>query len=133
MHEPSNCLNPESTAQAIHKLTVAVWILAILIGINILISSLSLFGPSRLVARMMNTIPGSPILSATAYNGFGDWPLEKRIQSSSAIALAKWQREGETLKCVISEILKQDPGTTFFNSTLSFECNSLLTQTSGVA
>ncbi|MEQ1933339.1 MAG: hypothetical protein ABL962_05600 [Fimbriimonadaceae bacterium] len=91
---------------------MAVWILAAFIAANTFVSLLSLFAPS-LATRVLNAIPESSAFSPYAYNRFHDWPIEKQIQSASVIAIAKWQQTDDLLKCVISEIVKQAPNTTF--------------------
>lgn len=40
-------------------------------------------------------------------------PLEKQIEAASVIAIARYERDGDRNKCVLSEILKQAPGTKF--------------------
>jgi hypothetical protein len=50
-------------------------------------------------------------ITSSAFNRLSP---EERVQSASVIALANWQKSGSTLTCVISEILKQTPGTRFY-------------------
>jgi hypothetical protein len=40
-------------------------------------------------------------------------PPEKKVEKASVIALTRWDRSDSTLKCIISEILKQAPNTAF--------------------
>jgi len=39
--------------------------------------------------------------------------VESRVQSASVIALTKWERSRCTLRCVVTDILKQAPGSAF--------------------
>jgi len=39
--------------------------------------------------------------------------VESTVQSASVIALAKWERSRCTLRCVVTDILKQAPGSAF--------------------
>ena len=52
--------------------------------------------------------------SSAHYERFYDFPIEKQIEAASVIAIARYEKEGEKLKCVISEILKHSPNTTFY-------------------
>jgi hypothetical protein len=92
-------IGPTSEAllqRKVKRLSTAVRILAILLGVTVLVSFV--------VLRSMST----------ARNEFNRLSPEQRVQSASVIALAKWQKSDATLKCVISEILKQTPGTAFY-------------------
>ena len=40
--------------------------------------------------------------------------VESTVQSASVIALAKWERSRCTLRCVVTDILKQAPGSAFY-------------------
>jgi hypothetical protein len=86
----------DATQRKMKRLSAAVWILAIVLFITLLVSFVVLRSLS--VAR----------------SEFDRLSPEQRVQSASIIALAKWQRSGSTLKCVISEIVKQTPGTVFY-------------------
>jgi hypothetical protein len=88
---------PASDAQRKTKrLSGAVWILAILLCATLLIYFV--------VLRSLSVVRSE----------FDRLSPEQRVQSASVIALAKWQRSGSTLKCVISEIVKQTPNTVFY-------------------
>jgi hypothetical protein len=69
--------------------------------------------------RWLRTAPhefaSSEIMAPEEFNNFHDWPVEKQIQTASVIAIAKYQKSDSTLKCIISEILKQKPGTAFYD------------------
>jgi len=52
--------------------------------------------------------------SLTLHPDFHVMPLEKKIEAASVIAIAKYETVGERNKCVLSEILKQTPGTKFY-------------------
>jgi len=78
------------------RLSAAVWILAILL-------SLTLFVSFVLIRSLSVTRSEFDRLSP-----------EERVHTASVIALAKYQRSGSTLRCVISEILKQTTDTKFY-------------------
>jgi hypothetical protein len=94
MSSPATTL--DITQRKVKRLSIAVWILAVLLGVTLLVSFL--------VVRLLSVV-GSD---------FDRLPPEQRVQSASVIALAKWERSGSTLRCVISEILKQTPDTAFY-------------------
>jgi hypothetical protein len=115
----SDPATPEQTMRAVRRLSVAIWILAIVVATNLVVSLLALFSPAFLTKRIMEALPAE-FPSATErskideYNSFHDWPVERQIQSATVIALAKWEKSGLTWKCIISEILKQAPNTKFY-------------------
>jgi hypothetical protein len=88
-------LTPDATERKIKRLSMAVWILAILLCITVLVSFA--------VIRSLSVIRSD----------FERRSPESRIQSASVIALAKWERSDSTLRCVVTEILKQAPDTAF--------------------
>jgi hypothetical protein len=45
---------------------------------------------------------------------FHSLPLEQQVEAASVIAISRYEKDGDRLKCVISEILKQSPGTKFY-------------------
>jgi len=86
----------EDTARKVKRLSLAVWILAILLCATLLVSFVVLRAVSVATSDFHNLSP------------------EKQVQSSSVIALATYQKSGATLKCIISEILKHSPDTAFY-------------------
>lgn len=86
----------DRATRKIKRLSVAVWILAILLCGTLLVSFVVL-----------------RTLSITS-SEFSHLSPEKQVQSSTVIALATYQKSGSTLKCVISEILKHAPHTEFY-------------------
>ncbi|NJK92950.1 MAG: hypothetical protein HC904_14705 [Blastochloris sp.] len=107
----------DSTDSAIRRLTIAVWILSVLVAVNIVISSFSALFPPAITKRMALSLPGSFTPGFTQqqddYKGFYDWPLEKQIDAASVIAVTKYEKDGDRYKAVISEILKQAPEVQF--------------------
>lgn len=101
------------------RLSSAIWVIAIISIINLLLSIYSVIFPWLLVGRM-NAALKTPefkhqLEQATdQLNSFHSWPVQKQIETASVIALARWEKEGDRYKCVISEILKQRPGTEFY-------------------
>ena len=86
----------DRATRKIKRLSVAVWILAILLCGTLLVS----FVVFRTVS--------------TAMSEFSHLSPEKQVQSSTVIALATYEKSDSTLKCVISEILKHTPDTAFY-------------------
>jgi hypothetical protein len=78
------------------RLSVAVWILAILLCSTLLLSFV--------VIRALSTAP----------SGFSRLSSVEQIRGASVIAFADWHKSGSTLQCMISEIVKKTPGTTFY-------------------
>jgi hypothetical protein len=103
---------------SIRRLTVAVWVLAVLILINIAVSLMGALFPPVIAKRITASMPDSTTQSITSneaeLNGFHAWPLEKQINSASVIVLARYEKEGDRYKAIISEILKQSPNVKFF-------------------
>ncbi len=78
------------------RLSVAVWILAILLCASLLLSFV--------VIRALSTAP----------SGFSRLSSVEQIRSASVIAFADWHKSGSTLRCIISEIVKKAPDTAFY-------------------
>ena len=100
---------------------MAVWILSALIAINLthyLIESVIFWMPEKRSAAAFSPPPVSTSNFSNpyvdSYSDFNDWPLEKQIKASSVIALARYKSEDGRLKCIITDILKQDPSSTFY-------------------
>lgn len=108
----------DQTPRSLRRLSIAVWILAIIVVVNLVVSILALISPAFLSKRIMEIVPkqlaDSEGLTIEELNSFRSWPLERQIEKSSVIALAKYEQSGSTLKCVIAEILKQAPNTKFY-------------------
>lgn len=105
--------------KSIGKLTIAVWVLSALVCIDISLSLFRLFFPFYLAKSVQASLckPAllpNAVISEDQYKGFYEWPIEKQVQEASVIVIARYEKENEKLKCVISEILKQTPGTTFY-------------------
>ena len=86
----------DRATRKIKRLSVAVWILAILLCGTLLVSYVVLRSVSTAVSEFSHLSPA------------------KQVQNSTVIALATYQKSGSTLKCVISEILKHAPHTEFY-------------------
>jgi hypothetical protein len=87
---------PDLTQRKITRLCAAVWILAILLCVTLL--------ASFVVIRSLS-VSGSK---------FDHLSPEQRVQAASVIALTRWERSGSSLRCVITEILKQGANTAFY-------------------
>ena len=106
-------------AKAIGRLTKAIWALAIIVCFRALISLFSIVSPffftRHLVPSQFEPMLQHQINSVVdAYNGFHEWPIEKQVSVASVIAISKFQKSGDSMKCIISEILKQTPNTSFY-------------------
>src|SRR5688572_12854691 len=110
MTEPTQTV---SDAHSIRRLTLAVWMLCVLVVIDICVSlygTVSLYG-ALLPSRALYEDQPWSVVGELA--GFHEWPLEEQIDKATVIAIARYDREDGKRKCVFSEILKQEPGTTF--------------------
>lgn len=101
------------------KLTLAIWVLCALTFVNIIISLFSAVFPLYIAKRATAYIADegnviSPDRYMDKYDGFHDWPVEKQIEGASVIALTVWEKDETKLKCIIKEILKIEPETTFY-------------------
>ena len=88
-------LTPDTTQRKIKPLSLAVWLLAILLCITVLVSFAVMRSSSVIRSDIERRSP------------------ESRVQSASVIALSKWETSDSTLRCVVTEILKQAPDTGF--------------------
>lgn len=105
--------------KAFKKLTLAIWILCALTAVNVLISLFSVLFPYYVAKRATAFIASddkTKVLNKyhDPYEGFYDWPIEKQIKEASVIILTGWEKDDEKLKCIVKEILKIKPGTTFY-------------------
>ena len=88
-------MSTDRTERKVRRLTAAVWLLSGILAIGILSVAVQFCSWSHECANL----EGSP---------------EQKIRAASVIALARHERSGETLRCVITEVLKQAPGTAFY-------------------
>jgi hypothetical protein len=118
MNEMSDPNSHDSIARSIRRLSLAVWALVAVTAASIIASWIPFFAPSLFSRGLTATLPESSDFAVHSQSaadiGFSEWPLDKQIERASVIAVAKWQRANGTLKCVISEILKKTPNTTFY-------------------
>jgi hypothetical protein len=91
----ANPLTPEATQQRSKRRSIMVWVLAIALAVTPVVSFV--------LIRSLSVVDSD----------FETPPPEQRVRSASVIVLAKWERSGSTLRCVISEILKRAPDTAF--------------------
>ena len=104
--------SPNPAQRKIRRLSIAVWLLAVALCIT-------LFG-SFVVIRSLSVIRSD----------FDRRSPESRVQSASVIAIAKWDKAGSTLRCIVSEILKQAPDAAFYYK-VGDEISSLNQRVSG--
>jgi hypothetical protein len=106
-----------ASRRALRGLSIAVWALVIVLIVNVLLtlyreflSPIYLPRFDAVPPRLSYRIDPSTIDSLA---NFYDWPIEKQVQNASVIVLTTFKQDGQKLKSVVSEILKQQPGTTF--------------------
>ena len=102
------------TQRSVERLTKVVWVLFIITIINTgLLAYVVLMpkyaGKEATGSLSKTSIPES-IQSEIPFNDFFKWPVDKKISESSAILLTKYQKNGDRLTAVVSEILKKNPG-----------------------
>ena len=85
----------DRTDRKVRRLTAAVWLLSGIIAIGVFTVAVQFCSWSNPCASL-------------------DGPPEKKIRAASVIALARYEKSGSTLRCVIAEILKQAPNTAFY-------------------
>ncbi len=54
--------------------------------------------------------------SEAEFNSFNTLPLEQKVEHASVIVITRFQRQGNSLKAIITDIPKQRPGTSFYYS-----------------
>lgn len=111
----------ESLIGAVRRLTLAVWtltgVLAVFVGMYLVA-----YIPYFTIGSRANETRPSEVSSSGApafvdgFEKFYELPIEKQIEAASVIAVARYQREGDRMKCVITELLKQVPNTKFYYS-----------------
>jgi hypothetical protein len=112
-------LGQEAIVRALRRLTIAVWaltaVLAVFVGMYLLayIPYFSVMADSS-SERQPSTGPSGASKLTERFEKFYELPPEKQIEAASVIALAKYQKDGDRMKCVISEILKKAPETKFY-------------------
>ena len=114
MAEPTD--QPQ-TAQTLRDLTSAVWLLVIIATLDLGVSLFSTFVRNPAFSPTV----AAPIEQTSMMRGaidryidFYKWPIEKKIEAASVIALATHQIADGKVKSIISEILKQEPGIEFY-------------------
>jgi|SRR3989344_4479569 len=104
-------------ARSVKRLTIAIWVLAVVSVLNLCVSIVSVLFPPFIAQRITASLPKNPIPELSEkfeeLRNFSELPIEKQIAGASVIVLATWKEENGKLKCIISEILKQKPGTVF--------------------
>ena len=105
-----------ATAKALRRLTVAVWALVLVVALTAALYVVAYVpwlmsmwsGPGSDQPRA-----GGAYRSITPHERFHEYSIDEKIAASSVIVIAKHAKEGEKLKCVISEVLKHSPDTAF--------------------
>ena len=87
--------SPDPPQRKIRRLKAAVWILSAIITTGLFATVVQFCSWANPCAGL----EGSP---------------EKRVRAASVIAVAKYEKSGSTLRCIITEILKQAPNTVFY-------------------
>jgi hypothetical protein len=102
------------TQRSVERLTIVVWVLFIITIINTGLLAYVVLIPKyagkEVNGSLSKTSVPESIQSELPYNDFFKWPVDKKISESSAILLTKYQKNGDRLTAVVSEILKKNPG-----------------------
>ena len=116
----------EKTAipKAIRGLAAAVWCLAGVLLAFLAFYALALLRPQALFGQRSSTgsasrsgITSTPMERPSSFEpGFPSLMPEEKIKKASAILVTSWKREGATAKAVVTEIVKQKPGTRLYYS-----------------
>jgi len=108
----------QAIVRALRRVTIAVWALVLMVAVFVAMYFVA-YVPWLRFSWNGPESPGASQSSAssrsfTPHERFYDLPIEKQIEAASVIAIARYQKEGEKLKCMISEILKRSPNTDFY-------------------
>lgn len=107
----------DQTKRSVKRLTVAVWVLSVVTVINLGVSLFAALFPPFIAQRITASMPESPlpkmVQEIEEFQNFSQLSVENQIAGASVIVLSTWKKEDGKLKCIISEILKQKPGTIF--------------------
>ena len=111
--------NPQDeVTRSLNRLTTAIWFLALLTLLSIVLSLYTIFSrlafPRHREVAAPETVDTVTPGAAIDDTGFQDWPLDRQIKASTVIVVVKWKKEGDRLVGVVAEILKQQPGVTFY-------------------
>jgi len=105
---------PSHAQRSVERLTKIVWVLFIITIVNTGMLAYVLLIPKyagkEINGSLLKTSIPESIQSEIPYNDFFKWPVDKKISESSAILLTKYQKNGDRLTAVVSEILKKNPG-----------------------
>ena len=104
----------DQITRSLRRLTIAVWILAIVILLNLVVSLFAALFPPAIMKRLTALSPEFQTTEESSYAGFHDWPLEKQIAAATVIAIGRWKQEDGQLKCIIAEVLKHQKDTAFY-------------------
>jgi hypothetical protein len=106
-----------ASVRALRRLTFAVWALVLVLVVNVVLQLLTGFLPFMYARNLVDDPPSLSSrrdhASVDPLAGFYEWPLEKQVASASVIVLTKFEQDGPRIKSIISEMLKETPGTTF--------------------
>ena len=121
---PRAAASTEAVTQALRRLTRAVWVLAALLALVLMVLGAAAWvivrGFSNAQAmstessgREAATSPPAEIRQTDRYSGFSEWPSERKVAEASAIIVTQQQGEGKAARDVITEVIKHAPGVEF--------------------
>ncbi|MGP8033270.1 MAG: hypothetical protein ACLPQ6_03915 [Steroidobacteraceae bacterium] len=113
MDEPGKDL----LTRALGRLTTAVWALAAVLAVFVAMYIVSYVRAGMVFRNFAKNTPPVPASMRGSQGNFVDLstlPLEKQIEAASVIVITRYRKDGDRHVCIISEILKQAPGTTFY-------------------
>lgn len=111
-------------ARQLRRLTRAVWVLAVLLGLVLAVLGTAgwvvvrTFSGAQVMAPDVGVLGGADSAPARAsepyrYNGFDEWPSERKVSEASAIIVTTVKGSGKDARDVITEVIKQAPGVEF--------------------
>lgn len=107
----------EPLIRALRRLTIAISVLAVAVAI---LAVLNLINYLPWLIEVVDSRPNAPTAAAStsaladSTKTLDQMPLDELIDASTVIALTKNVTEAGKVKCVLSEILKQDAGVKFY-------------------
>jgi hypothetical protein len=112
--EPSQS---DPLVRSIKRLTLAVWALVVLVGINVAFyfsAYLPFFNSSVPVAtsEMRGSVPPPEVVRE--FKQLHGLPPEEMVKHSSVITISMHEVDGSRGKCVLREVLKHSPGVRFY-------------------
>lgn len=91
------------------KLLVPIWLLVLIALVILIVLILRLASPDS--AR--TSLADAQAATSNRVEDFYAWPIDRQVAIATVIARGEWKVEAGNYKCMIAEIIKEQPGTTF--------------------